>query len=113
MKHRHRPDPMRRVPIVASPAGGQGMNLGIQDAVGLADALAAVLAGGARTIFDDYSAARRPIARDVVAMTDRLTRLATRPRAARPLRNAAISLAGRVPSVPRALAWRLSGLVSR
>ena len=31
---------------VHSPAGGQGMNLGIQDAVALADALAAVLAGG-------------------------------------------------------------------
>ena len=29
---------------VHSPAGGQGMNLGIQDAVALADALAAVLA---------------------------------------------------------------------
>ena len=33
---------------VHSPAGGQGMNLGIQDAVALADALAAVLAGAAR-----------------------------------------------------------------
>ncbi len=34
---------------VHSPAGGQGMNLGIQDAVALADALAAVLAGGPDT----------------------------------------------------------------
>ena len=51
---------------VHSPAGGQGMNLGIQDAVALADALAAVLGGEPETVLDDYSAARRPIAKDVV-----------------------------------------------
>ena len=64
---------------VHSPAGGQGMNLGIQDAVVLADALATVLAGGPDTALDEYSAARRPIA------TRR--RLADRP--AHPARDAA------------------------
>ena len=98
---------------VHSPAGGQGMNLGIQDAVALADALAAVLGGEPDSLLDDYSAARRPIAKGVVTMTDRLTRLATLPRAARPIRNAAISLLGRVPAVRRALARQLSGLVYR
>ena len=98
---------------VHSPAGGQGMNLGIQDAVALADALAAVLAGAPDTVLDDYSAARRPIAQQVVEMTDRLTRLATLPRALRPIRNVAIGMAGRIPPVQRALAWRLSGLVYR
>jgi 2-polyprenyl-6-methoxyphenol hydroxylase-like FAD-dependent oxidoreductase len=98
---------------VHSPAGGQGMNLGIQDAVVLADALAAVLAGEPDSVLDEYSEARRPIAQQVVEMTDRLTRLATLPRAARPIRNAAISLAARVPAVQRALATRLSGLVYR
>jgi 2-polyprenyl-6-methoxyphenol hydroxylase-like FAD-dependent oxidoreductase len=98
---------------VHSPAGGQGMNLGIQDAVALSEALAGVLDGSPDSLLDEYSAARRPIARDVVKMTDRLTRLATLPRAARPLRNALFSLVGRVPSVRRALAWRLSGLVYR
>jgi 2-polyprenyl-6-methoxyphenol hydroxylase-like FAD-dependent oxidoreductase len=98
---------------VHSPAGGQGMNLGIQDAVALADALGEVLTGGADSVLDEYSAARRPIARDVVEMTDRLTRLATLPRAARPIRNTVIGLAGRVPAVRRALARRLSGLVYR
>ena len=98
---------------VHSPAGGQGMNLGIQDAIALADALASVLAGGPESALDEYSEARRPIARQVVALTDRLTRLATLPRAARPVRNAAIGLAGRVPAVRRALAQRLSGLVYR
>ena len=98
---------------VHSPAGGQGMNLGIQDAVALADALGEVLTGGADSVLDEYSAARRPIAQDVVAMTDRLTRLATLPRAARPIRNTVIGLAGRVPAVRRALVRRLSGLVYR
>jgi 2-polyprenyl-6-methoxyphenol hydroxylase-like FAD-dependent oxidoreductase len=98
---------------VHSPAGGQGMNLGIQDAVALAGALAGVLGGAPDSTLDDYSAARRPIAQQVVEMTDRLTRLATLPRAIRPVRNAAGGLAGRVPSVRRALAMRLSGLVYR
>jgi 2-polyprenyl-6-methoxyphenol hydroxylase-like FAD-dependent oxidoreductase len=98
---------------VHSPAGGQGMNLGIQDAVALADALAGVLWGAPDGTLDEYSAARRPIAQQVVEMTDRLTRLATLPRAVRPVRNAAGGLAGRVPSVRRALAMRLSGLVYR
>jgi len=98
---------------VHSPAGGQGMNLGIQDGVALADALAGVLAGEPDSMLDDYSAARRPIALQVVEMTDRLTRLATLPRAARPIRNIAIGIAGRIPAVRRALATRLSGLVYR
>jgi 2-polyprenyl-6-methoxyphenol hydroxylase-like FAD-dependent oxidoreductase len=98
---------------VHSPAGGQGMNLGIQDGVALADALAAVLGGAPESVLDDYSAARRPIAQQVVEMTDRLTRLATLPRALRPIRNVAIGLAGRIPTVQRALAMRLSGLVYR
>jgi len=98
---------------VHSPAGGQGMNLGIQDGVALADALAAVLGGAADSLLDEYSAARRPIAQQIVEMTDRLTRLATLPRAVRPVRNAAISAVGRIPAVQRALAMRLSGLVYR
>jgi 2-polyprenyl-6-methoxyphenol hydroxylase-like FAD-dependent oxidoreductase len=98
---------------VHSPAGGQGMNLGIQDAVALADALAAVLAGGPDARLDEYAAARRPIAMQVIALTDRLTRLATMPRAARPARNAALKVLGRLPWVTHALASRLSGLVYR
>ncbi|MDT5192834.1 MAG: hypothetical protein QOI28_5085 [Mycobacterium sp.] len=98
---------------VHSPAGGQGMNLGIQDAVALADALTQVLGGAPDAVLDDYAAARRPIAQQVIALTDRLTRLATLPRVLRPVRNVAMGLAGRIPAVRRALAWRLSGLVYR
>ena len=95
---------------VHSPAGGQGMNLGIQDAVALADALAAVLAGGPEARLDEYAAARRPIALQVIALTDRLTRLATMPPALRPARNAVLTVVGRLPWVTRALAVRLAGL---
>jgi len=98
---------------VHSPAGGQGMNLGIQDAVVLADALAAVLDGGPDTLLDAYSASRRPIAEQVVELTDRLTRLATMPRPLRPIRNAVLRVAGRTAPVTRALSSRLSGLVYR
>ncbi|WP_193044728.1 FAD-dependent oxidoreductase [Mycolicibacterium baixiangningiae] len=93
---------------VHSPAGGQGMNLGIQDAVVLAEALTAP-----DELLDDYVRARRPVAEGVVAMTDRLTRLATLPRALRPLRNTAIGAVGRLPAVRAGLGWRLSGLAYR
>jgi 2-polyprenyl-6-methoxyphenol hydroxylase-like FAD-dependent oxidoreductase len=98
---------------VHSPAGGQGMNLGIQDAVALADALTAVLHGGSEHVLDDYSATRRPIAEQVIELTDRLTRLATLPHALRPLRNMFLGIAGRIPAARRMLAARLSGLVYR
>jgi 2-polyprenyl-6-methoxyphenol hydroxylase-like FAD-dependent oxidoreductase len=98
---------------VHSPAGGQGMNLGIQDAVALADALTTVVRGGPETALDDYAATRRPIAQGVISLTDKLTRLATAPAAVRPIRNTFIGLAGRIPAVQRALAERLSGLVYR
>ncbi|HEY1840255.1 MAG TPA: FAD-dependent oxidoreductase [Mycobacterium sp.] len=98
---------------VHSPAGGQGMNLGIQDAVALADALRDALPGGSVAALDVYSASRRPIAREVLAATGRLTRLATLPRAMRPARNGLMRVAAQIPAVRSRLAWRLSGLVYR
>lgn len=98
---------------VHSPAGGQGMNLGIQDAVVLAEALAAVVAGASDTLLDGYTAARRPVAQQVVELTDRLTTLATLPRPLRPLRNAVLVVLGHLPAATRALASRLAGLVYR
>ncbi len=71
---------------VHSPAGGQGMNLGIQDAVALADALASRPCrwpGHPARRVQRRRAARSPP--DVVALTDRLTRLATLPRGPAPL----------------------------
>lgn len=97
---------------VHSPAGGQGMNAGILDAVSLAAALEESLAGNEAAL-DAYGAQRRPVARQVVALADRLTRIATVPRAWRALRNVALTMLARLPAVRRQLAWRLSGLVYR
>jgi len=97
---------------VHSPAGGQGMNVGILDAMTLADALSAALAGNPRAL-DDYGAVRRPAARQVVALAHRLTRLATVPAGLRTLRNLLLSMQSRLPAVRRRLAWQLSGLVYR
>jgi 2-polyprenyl-6-methoxyphenol hydroxylase-like FAD-dependent oxidoreductase len=98
---------------VHSPAGGQGMNLGIQDATALADALCNVLGGAPDTVLDAYSRDRRAIALEVLALTARLTRLATLPKPLRVLRNTAMATAAHLPSVRNGLAWRLSGLVYR
>jgi 2-polyprenyl-6-methoxyphenol hydroxylase-like FAD-dependent oxidoreductase len=100
---------------VHSPAGGQGMNTGIQDAVALGHALAAVLVGRAdESALDQYERARRPVAKRVVAFTDGMTRMATlRTRRSRAVRNAAIKVIGRIPAVGRRLATELSGLRNR
>lgn len=99
---------------VHSPAGGQGMNLGIEDAVVLGERLSQVLdAGGDEALLDDYAATRRQTARGVVSMTGKLTELATASARRRPVRNRIMRLAGKLPAVRRALAWRLSGLNRR
>jgi 2-polyprenyl-6-methoxyphenol hydroxylase-like FAD-dependent oxidoreductase len=98
---------------VHSPAGGQGMNLGITDAIALAEALTDVLHGGPETALDAYCTTQRERAQRVVTLTGRLTRIATLPRALRPIRNSAMRLAAHVPAARRRLAWRLSGLVYR
>lgn len=98
---------------VHSPAGGQGMNLGIEDAVAAGEALDTVLGGQPTALLDDYAAARSRTAERVIAMAGRLTDVATLPRHRRPFRNAALRLAGTLPAVRRAAAFRLSGLDRR
>jgi len=97
---------------VHSPAGGQGMNVGILDAVTLAEALKRAMAGDTDAL-DAYGAQRRPIAQQVVALADRLTRVATVPPGWRLLRNLVVTALSKLPRVRRQLAWRLSGLVYR
>jgi 2-polyprenyl-6-methoxyphenol hydroxylase-like FAD-dependent oxidoreductase len=74
---------------VHSPAGGQGMNTGIQDASNLAWKLALVHRGLAHpALLDSYEAERRPVAQKVVRATDLLTSTLTlRNPAARRLRS--------------------------
>jgi 2-polyprenyl-6-methoxyphenol hydroxylase-like FAD-dependent oxidoreductase len=63
---------------IHSPAGGQGMNTGIGDAINLAWKLAAVLAGRAGDgLLDTYEAERIGFARRLVATTDRIFSFAT------------------------------------
>ncbi|MFI7025283.1 FAD-dependent oxidoreductase [Micromonospora sp. NPDC049900] len=98
---------------VHSPAGGQGMNLGICDAVDLGETLSAVLGGEPDSLLDEYAARRRPLAHEVAGFADRLTRLATVPSAARPARDALLRLLAALPPVRRRIALRLSGLSQR
>jgi len=63
---------------IHSPAGGQGMNMGIQDAFNLGWKLGLVIRGAARPeILDSYDAERRPIARATLDATDAATRRGT------------------------------------
>jgi hypothetical protein len=63
---------------IHSPAGGQGMNTGIGDAINLAWKLAAVAGGRAPdNLLDSYEAERIGFARRLVATTDRVFSFAT------------------------------------
>lgn len=97
---------------VHSPAGGQGMNVGILDAITLARALRQALAGNEAAL-DAYGTTRRPVAQQVIALADRLTRMATARPGLRAVRNLVLRTLARVPMVRHQLAWRLSGLVYR
>jgi 2-polyprenyl-6-methoxyphenol hydroxylase-like FAD-dependent oxidoreductase len=99
---------------VHSPAGGQGMNTGIQDAMSLAPLLAMVQRGCGDKVLDHWAAERHRIAGEVVAMTDRMTRMATLTSPlAQSLRNAAVAFLGHVPPVRAAAARRLAELDAR
>jgi 2-polyprenyl-6-methoxyphenol hydroxylase-like FAD-dependent oxidoreductase len=63
---------------IHSPAGGQGMNTGIGDAINLAWKLAMVIGGRAPDrLLDSYAAERVPFAKRLVASTDRAFSFAT------------------------------------
>ena len=89
---------------VHSPAGGQGMNTGIQDGYELGRAFAGVGPDG-------YDAQRRPVARRVVALADRMTRIATtRNPLLRGTRNIVMPALGRIPAFRTRLAAELAEL---
>ncbi|KQQ29405.1 FAD-binding monooxygenase [Methylobacterium sp. Leaf123] len=63
---------------IHSPAGGQGMNTGVQDAVNLAWKLALVLRGAATPrLLDSYSSERNAVGEMVLRNAGRLTAMAT------------------------------------
>jgi hypothetical protein len=97
---------------VHSPAGGQGMNTGIQDAINLAWKLAAVLHGSAsQGLLDTYDSERRPNAAALLGFTAQLTALAelNKPAAMR-LRDQLLHVAGEVKELPGFLALKMAQL---
>ena len=76
-----------------SPAGGQGMNTGIQDAANLGWKLAAAVAGwGGEELLDSYQAERHPVGRQVLRSSGLLVRLALiQPRWGRAARNVVVT----------------------
>jgi 2-polyprenyl-6-methoxyphenol hydroxylase-like FAD-dependent oxidoreductase len=92
---------------VHSPAGGQGMNTGMQDAFNLAWKLALVCrgTGNAETLLPSYSAERSAIGDKVLKDAGRLTMIATlRNHAAQTIRNAIGGILFGLASVRRAMA---------
>jgi 2-polyprenyl-6-methoxyphenol hydroxylase-like FAD-dependent oxidoreductase len=96
---------------IHSPAGGQGMNTGIQDAVNLGWKLAYALngTGNADVLLDSYEAERRPIARAVIAAAAQKQHLSFgASKLTSMVRNMAVSIFGNLPAVHRKLQVELS-----
>jgi len=90
---------------IHSPAGGQGMNTGMQDAVNLAWKLAAVIGGeGGQTLLDSYHAERHPVAEKVIAFSSNLTKAGTVRGGARVVRNAILRVLASIPAVGEKMA---------
>ncbi|HTS51136.1 MAG TPA: FAD-dependent monooxygenase [Bryobacteraceae bacterium] len=99
---------------VHSPAGGQGMNTGIQDAIALAGALQSTLQSGKEDALEDWQNQRLETARSVVSLTDRMTKIATLSSPVlKALRNATVGIIGHIPSARHALAETLAELDRR
>jgi 2-polyprenyl-6-methoxyphenol hydroxylase-like FAD-dependent oxidoreductase len=97
---------------VHTPAGGQGMNTGIQDAANLSWKLAATLRGGAAAaLLDSYHAERHPVGRMVLHTSGALIRLVMiRSRAARAARNTIGAAALHLGPVTRRVSGMLTGI---
>jgi 2-polyprenyl-6-methoxyphenol hydroxylase-like FAD-dependent oxidoreductase len=105
---------------IHSPAGGQGMNTGMQDAVNLAWKLALICRGdlaldaGGQRLLDSYGVERRAVGTQTLRVAGRMTALGlmTHP-LTQGLRNRIAKLVMRWRPVQRALARQLSGLTVR
>jgi 2-polyprenyl-6-methoxyphenol hydroxylase-like FAD-dependent oxidoreductase len=97
---------------IHSPAGGQGMNTGIQDAFNLGWKLALVVRGLAPAqLLASYQIEREPVARGVLNLTDRITRLATvRNSVARSVRDFLLPAVAGIGLLEEKIAGRLSEL---
>jgi 2-polyprenyl-6-methoxyphenol hydroxylase-like FAD-dependent oxidoreductase len=90
---------------IHSPAGGQGMNTGMQDAFNLCWKLAMVINGeGGEALLDSYDDERRPVGKRVIDFTGLLTNAATLKGVARMARDAVVRAAGHIPPAVRVMA---------
>ncbi|MGW1870341.1 FAD-dependent monooxygenase [Streptomyces mauvecolor] len=97
---------------VHSPAGGQGMNTGLQDAANLSWKLAAALRGrttDAEALLDSYQAERHPVGAMVLRSSGALVRLAM---AHNPLQRAVRSAVTRFLKAVRPAADKAIGMIS-
>ena len=94
-----------------SPAGGQGMNTGLQDAANLGWKLAAVVRGAPEALLDSYHHERHPVGRAVLRSSGALVRLAMiRSRVGRRLRGAVMGTALRIAPIAARATGQLSGI---
>ncbi|WP_328537361.1 FAD-dependent monooxygenase [Streptomyces sp. NBC_00344] len=95
---------------VHSPAGGQGMNTGIQDAANLSWKIAAVLKGHSpAALLDTYESERHPVGRAVLRSSGALVRLAM---AHTPLQRAARSVCAQLVNTVRPASAKAMQMVS-
>ncbi|MCT4356400.1 FAD-dependent monooxygenase [Streptomyces sp. Je 1-79] len=97
---------------VHSPAGGQGMNTGLQDAANLSWKLTAVLRGDApdpEALLDSYQSERHPVGATVLRSSGAIIRLAM---ARGPLRRTARSLAARILDKVPVVSAKAIGMIS-
>jgi len=97
---------------VHSPAGGQGMNTGLQDAANLSWKLAAAVHGWAPTdLLDSYQDERHPVGREVLRSSGNLLRLALGESVAtRAARGLIAKVLTRFPPVVRKLRQTVTGI---
>lgn len=95
---------------IHSPAGGQGMNTGMQDAFNLAWKLALVIEGAAKdSLLDSYSPERSGVGEIVLRNAGRLTEAATmRNPIAQGLRNTIVKFATGFPAIRHKIADQLT-----
>jgi len=100
---------------IHSPAGGQGMNTGIQDAANLAWKLASVLRDNASIdILETYDTERWPIAQKLLHFTDRLFSMASSQSSlAKKIRNFVVPFAAKAMLSTRFFRRYLFGFVSQ
>jgi 2-polyprenyl-6-methoxyphenol hydroxylase-like FAD-dependent oxidoreductase len=97
---------------IHSPIGGQGMNMGIQDAFNLAWKLSLVIAGDASPhLLDSYEEERKPVDEAVIRQTDRATRLVSlHGSVTRFVRDHLMSLVTRLPGFEERFGEIISGI---